>query len=212
MERVRILVVDDHPIVRQGIRSLLSNYDDLEVVAEAENGVQALAHLKHFEPDIILLDIKMPHESGLDVLARIRETQPEARVLMLTSFDENEYVMGALRAGAQGFVLKSVSDEVLVDAIRKAHQGERVLSPQITEQVVRFALTEPVPVEEEPELTNDELKILHLIIDGLSNSQIADELYMSNTTVKRKLRKIFTKMDVQTRAQAAAQAVRRGLV
>jgi len=213
MDQIRILVVDDHPIVRQGIRSLLSNYPEFEIVGEAENGAKGLEYVNRLAPNVTLLDIRMPGESGLEILQQIHQVQPEAKVLMLTSFDDDEYVMGALRAGALGYVLKSVSDEMLVDAIRKAHRGERTLSPQITEQVVQLALSDqPGSHPEKPEVEKDEQEILRLLIEGASNLDIASELYMSNTTVKRKLRKIFEKMNVQTRAQAAAEAVRRGWV
>lgn len=213
IDQIRILVVDDHPIVRQGIRSLLSNYPEFEIVGEADNGTKALEYVSRLAPHITLLDIRMPGESGLEILQQIHQMQPEAKVLMLTSFDDNEYVMGALRAGAQGYVLKGVSDEMLVSAIRKAHRGERVLSPQITEQVVQLALSDQSePRRDKLEVDEDEQEILRLLVEGASNSDIAGELYMSNTSVKRKLRKIFEKMNVQTRAQAAAEAVRRGLV
>jgi len=212
MSRIRILVVDDHSIVRQGVRSLLSNYPEFEIVGEADNGTTALKQVKRLSPDVVLLDIRMPGESGLEVLRQIRQTQPKARVLMLTSFDDDEYVIGALRAGAQGYVLKSVSDKMLVNAIRVAHRGERVLSPQVTDQVVQWALSDQSPPPAEPLDFDDEAKeILRLLVKGASNAEIADALYMSNTSVKRKLRKIFTKMNVQTRTEAAAEAVRRGL-
>lgn len=214
MTQISILVVDDHQIVRQGIRSLLSNYSEFDIVGEAADGHSALKQVRQLTPDVTLLDIRLPGDSGLEVLRQIRQVQPEARVLMLTSFDDEEYVLGALRAGAQGFVLKSVSDEMLVQAIHSVCRGERALSPQITEQVVRWATSQP------PELTpakpvpfaEDEQRILRLLVEGASNNDIADELFISNTTLKRKLRKIFAKMNVQTRAQAAAEAVRRGLV
>lgn len=213
MRQIRVLIVDDHQIVRQGIRSLLSNYSEFEIVGEAENGAKALELVSKLAPDVTLLDIKMPGESGLDVLKQIRQHHPEAKVLMLTSFDDEEYILDALRAGAQGFVLKSVSDEMLVNAIQMVDRGERVLSPQITEQMVRWVLSdEPVSPSTPVEFDDDEKQILRLLVDGASNTDIATELFMSNTTVKRKFRKIFAKMNVQTRAQAAAEAVRRGLV
>lgn len=213
MSQIRILVVDDHPIVRQGIRSLLSNHHEFEIIAEAENGSAALQHVKQLAPDVTLLDIRMPGESGLDILQQIRKIKPDAKVLMLTSFDDEEYIMRALKAGALGFVLKSVSDEVLVNALRTAHRGERALSPQITEQVVRWAISDQEESDsEELEFEDDEQKIIKLLVDGASNSQIASSLFMSTTTVKRKLRKIFAKLNVQTRTQAAAEAVRRGVV
>jgi DNA-binding NarL/FixJ family response regulator len=213
MQRIRILIIDDHQIVRQGIRSLLSNYPDFEIVGEAADGATALQLLQQLSPDVTLLDIRMPGESGLEVLRQIHQLQPEAKVLMLTSFDDEEYVLTALREGAQGFVLKSVSDEMLVQAIHSVCRGERALSPQITEQVVRW-ITSP-PAEASPEklvLDPDEQQILRLLVKGASNAAIARQLYLGQTTLKRKLRKIFIKMAVESRAQAIAEAVRRGLV
>ncbi len=214
MMRIRILVVDDHQIVRQGIRSLLSNYPDFEIVGEAADGATALQLLQELSPDVTLLDIRMPGESGLEVLRRIRQLQPEAKVLMLTSFDDEEYVLTALRDGAQGFVLKSVSDEMLTRAIHSVCRGERALSPQITEQVVRRATSPPSSTILEPSTTfsPDEQQILRLLVEGTGNAAIASQLYISSTTLKRKLRRLFAKLQVQTRSQAVAEAVRRGLV
>lgn len=213
MAQIRILVVDDHQIVRQGIRSLLSNYPEFDIIGEAADGAAALKQVKQLTPDVTLLDIRLPGASGLEVLRQIRQVQPEARVLMLTSFDDEEYVLNALRAGAQGFVLKSVSDDMLVQAIHSVCRGERALSPQITEQVVRWVATTPsTPSPDKPALDQDEQQILHLLVEGASNTAIAAQLYLSQTTLKRKLRKLFVKMNVQTRAQAAAEAVKRGLI
>jgi DNA-binding NarL/FixJ family response regulator len=214
MTQIRILVIDDHQIVRQGIRSLLSNYPEFDIVGEAADGATALGQFQALTPDVTLLDIRLPGESGLDILARIRQHQPEAKVLMLTSFDEEEYVIGALRAGAQGFVLKSVSDEMLVQAIHAVCRGEHALSPQITKQMVGWVTAKPdlPPPAEKLGFDQDEQQILHLLVEGASNTAIAAQLYLSPTTLKRKLRKLFAKMEVQTRAQAAAEAVRRGLI
>jgi DNA-binding NarL/FixJ family response regulator len=213
MTQIRILVVDDHQIVRQGIRSLLSNYPEFDIIGEAADGAAALQQVKQLIPDVTLLDIRLPGESGLEVLRQIRQFQPGARVLMLTSFDDEEYVLNALRAGAQGFVLKSVSDDMLVQAIHSVCRGEHALSPQITEQMVRWVTTtSPPPPSEKPVFDQDEQQILLLLVEGASNTTIATQLYLSPTTLKRKLRKLFAKMNVQTRAQAAAEAVKRGLI
>lgn len=212
MTPIRIIVIDDHPIVRQGISSLLSNYREFALVGEADNGADGLTLAQTAQPDVILLDIRMPGESGLDVLAAILRQQPTARVLMLTSFDDEEYVMTALRSGACGYVLKSVSDDQLVNAIRAVHRGEKVLSSQVTDQVIRHALTEQSQVQRPSTLDEEEIAILRLLVKGASNAEIGAALFMSQTTVKRKLRLIFETLNVQTRAQAAAEAVRRGLV
>jgi DNA-binding NarL/FixJ family response regulator len=219
MTPIHIIVIDDHPIVRQGIASLLSNYPEFALVGEADNGLEGLDLAQTARPDVILLDIRMPGESGLDTLNAILRQQPAARVLMLTSFDDEEYVMRALRSGAYGYVLKSLSDDQLVNAIRAVHRGEKVLSSQVTDQVIRYALAEQrggdqpeTTAESSFALDKEEIAILRLLVQGASNAEIGDSLYMSQTTVKRKLRQIFNAMNVQTRAQAAAEAVRQGLV
>ncbi len=211
METIRVMVVDDHPIVRQGVRSLLSNYADFEIVGEAESGSTALRQVGDLAPHVVLLDIRMPGVTGIDLVKQLRQIAPETKVLMLTSFDDSEYVTGALRAGAHGYVLKSVSDETLVSAIRAVYFGERVLSPQVMDQVIQHFTGETL----EPAvigLTEDERRILRLLAGGASNAKIAADLYMGETTIKRKLQDIFEKMGVHSRAQAAAEAVRRGLI
>lgn len=211
METIRVMVVDDHPIVRQGVRSLLSNYADFEVVGEADSGSSAMRKVNGLAPNVILLDIRMPGETGIDIVRQLRQSVPGAKVLMLTSFDDSEYVTGALRAGAHGYVLKSISDETLVSAIRAVHFGERVLSPRIIDQMIE-QFTNGVPQPAAVELTDDERRILRLLAAGASNARIASDLYMGETTIKRKLQEIFEKLEVHSRAQAAAEAVRRGLI
>jgi DNA-binding NarL/FixJ family response regulator len=211
MAKIRVLVVDDHPIVRQGVRSLLSNYADLEIVGEADTGLTALRHAADLMPSVILLDIRMPGETGIDLVKRLRQTAPAAKVLMLTSFDDREYVTGALRAGAHGYVLKSISDETLVNAIRAVYFGERVLSPQVLDQMIQHFATDTLE-SKIVDLTEDERGIMRLLADGASNAKIASDLYMSETTVKRKLQEVFEKLAVHSRAQAAAEVVRRHLI
>ncbi len=211
MDTIRIMVVDDHPLVRQGVRSLLSNYPDLEIVGEADNGLSALRYAADLMPQVILLDIRMPGETGIDLVRRIRLSAPTAKVLMLTSFDDREYVTGALRAGAHGYVLKSISDETLVNAIRAVYSGERVLGSQLLDQMIEIYTADAL----EPQvvnLTEDERSIMRLLADGASNARIASDLYMSETTVKRKLQDVFEKLSVHSRAQAAAEVVRRHLI
>lgn len=210
---IRILVIDDHSIVRQGIRSLLSNYAEFEIVGEASDSCTGLALLEQLMPDVVLLDIRMPGESGLDVLKKIRTQGFSVRVLVLTSFDEDEYVTEALRRGADGYVLKSVSDDSLVESIHSVCRGERTLSPQITDQVVRNLVNSQY--DDDPgriTLLDEEIQILTMIAQGASNADLAQTLFMSSATVKRKLRRIFDKLDVESRAEAAATAVRLKLV
>lgn len=209
MNTIRILIVDDHPVVRRGIVSLLSNHADFEVVGEADTVRSALELVEQRAPDIVLLDVRLPNESGLDLLTQLRDRN--MKVLVLTSFDDEEHVRVALQNGAAGFVLKSVSDDMLCGAIRTIYQGGRVLSAQITEQMVQ-QLTGAVPGSQETTFTEEERRIIRLLIEGASNDRIAAEVYMSVASIKRKLRVIFTKLNVQNRAQAAAAIVQRRLV
>ncbi|HLA42316.1 MAG TPA: response regulator transcription factor [Aggregatilineales bacterium] len=213
MNAIRILIVDDHMVVRRGIRSLLSNYADFEIVGEAGDVATGSQQIQQLTPDVVLLDVRLPDESGLELLRQIRHDQLETRVLILTSFDDEEYITTALRDGADGYILKSVSDEMLCGAIRAVYRDERVLSPQVTEQIIQqFVMEQDKPAQVETGFSEAELEILRLLVNGASNDQIAAELYMSLTSVKRKLRIIFSKLNVQNRAQAAAEAVQRDLV
>ncbi len=210
---IRVLVVDDHPIVRQGVRSLLSNCPDMTLVGEAADAAQAFDLAQAAQPDVILLDIRMPGLSGLDAVRGLFRLAPAARILMLSSFDDDEYVAQALQAGVHGYILKSASDETLAAAVRAVQRGERALSPAVMNRVVeQYADLSRERTRRELGLTDDETHMLRLLAAGASNPKMAAELYLSETTVKRKLQDIFEKLGVTTRAQAAAEAARRGLV
>lgn len=207
------MIVDDHPIVRQGVRSLLSNCADMLLVGEAADAGQALALAGQARPDVILLDIRMPGNTGLEAARALVRQVPQAKILILSSFDDDEYVTQALQAGVHGYILKSASDETLAGAVRAAQRGERVLSPSVMGRVVeQFADLSRERTRRELGLTEDETRVLRLLAAGASNPKIAAELYLSETTIKRKLQDIFEKLGVTTRAQAAAEAARRGLV
>ncbi|MBC7813654.1 MAG: response regulator transcription factor [Burkholderiales bacterium] len=207
---IRILIVDDHPVVRRGIKSLLSNYAGFEVVGEAAAVDSARMMIEVLTPDVILLDIRLAKESGLELLSHINLTA--SKVLILTSFDDDEHIRAALQGGAHGYILKSVSDELLCGAIRTVYQGGQVLSPQITEQVLNLAAESDSANLDETTFSDEELRMIRLLIAGTSNDQMAAELYMSVASVKRKLRHIFDKLKVQNRAQAAAVIVQRNLI
>lgn len=213
MEQIRVMVVDDHPIVRKGVRSLLSNYPDMLLVGEASDAAGALELSGRVAPDVILLDIRMPGMTGVETARLLGRQCPQAKILMLSSFDDEEYVSGALQAGAHGYILKSASDEMLASAVRAVYRGERVLSPAVMNRVVQqFAEYSREQTLRDAGLSEEQCRILRLLAGGASNSKIATELYLSKTTVKRNLQEIFNKLGVTARAQAAAEAVRRGLV
>jgi DNA-binding NarL/FixJ family response regulator len=210
---IRVLVADDQSMVRSGFRMLLSREEDIEVVAEASNGLEAVEKAGRFRPTVVLMDIRMPELDGLEATRRILAADDAARVLILTTFDLDEYVYEALRAGASGFVLKDDPAEQLLAAIRIVAGGEALLSPAITRRVIeRFArLPQPAPRKELQDLTERELDVLRLIARGLSNAEIGQELYISDTTVKTHITHILQKLDLRDRVQAVVLAYESGI-
>ena len=211
---IRVLVADDQSMVRAGFRRLLSDEPDIDVVAEADNGLDAVAKAERFTPDVVLMDIRMPELDGIEATRRILAVDPAARILILTTFDLDEYVYDALGAGASGFVLKDDPPEQLVAAIRTVAAGDALLSPAVTKRVIRqfSRLPHPSSPKELEELTEREQEIFRLIADGMSNAQIGKELYISETTVRTHVTHIFQKLDVRDRVQAVILAYRSGLV
>jgi DNA-binding NarL/FixJ family response regulator len=212
MTKIRIHIVDDHPVVRHGLKSLLSNFEDFIIVGESASVDESKTWISDLEPDIVLLDLRLPGASGLDLLSWLRQEYPHIKALILTSFDDDEYIVSALRRGAHGFILKSSSDEMLCDAIRAVYRNGRVLSPQVSEQLVQQAVEGIDSEEKTGDFSAEELTILRALVDGMSNDEIARILYISVATVKRRLQKIFTKLDVDNRSQAVAQSIRRRLL
>jgi DNA-binding NarL/FixJ family response regulator len=210
---IRVLVADDQSMVRAGFRMLLAGEDDIEVVAEASNGREAVDKAARFEPSVVLMDIRMPELDGLQATRRILAADETARILILTTFDLDEYVYEALRAGASGFVLKDDSPEQLLVAIRTVATGEALLSPTITKRVIeKFArLPRPAPPTEVGDLSERELDVYRLLARGLSNSEIAQELYISETTVKTHITHILQKLNLRDRVQAVVLAHESGL-
>ncbi len=206
----RILIIDDHPVVRKGIRSLLSNYPQLEVVAEAGTRKDAIAAFGEHSPDVVLLDIRLGDEAGLEVLDQLLDMDPDARVLMLSSFDDEEYVTRSLRAGALGYILKGDSDAVLATAIETVAAGGRALGPEVTHRLVEQLFGNHDSGEDE--MDELDLGILEALAEGDSNRDIARRLFMSDSTVKRRIRSIFDHLGVNRRPEAVAEAIRRGLV
>lgn len=211
METIRLLIVDDQRLMRQGLRTLLELEPDLQVVGEAEDGLAALEAYASLLPDVVLMDIRMPRMDGVEAIQRLRQRWPEARVIILTTFDDDAYVFDGLRAGAQGYLLKDVSGAELADAIRKVAGGGALIEPSVARKVLaEFArLAEPVqpPVERLPEpLSERELEILKLLAQGANNKQIAAQLYLAEGTVKNYISTILDKLGVEDRTQAALRA------
>jgi len=210
---IRVLVADDQSMVRAGFRMLLGGEEDMEVVAEASNGLEAVDKAGRFHPGIILMDIRMPELDGLQATRRILATDPATRILILTTFDLDEYVFEALRAGASGFVLKDDSPEQLIAAVRTVAAGEALLSPAITKRVIqKFAgMQRPAAPREFEELSERERDVFRLMSHGLSNAEIGKELYISETTVKTHVTHILQKLNLRDRVQAVVLAHQTGL-
>jgi DNA-binding NarL/FixJ family response regulator len=211
--KIRVLIADDQSMVRAGFRMLLSGEQDIEVVAEAKDGLEAVAKAARFDPTIILMDIRMPELDGLEATRRIIAADDAARILILTTFGLDEYVYEALRAGASGFVLKDDPPEQLIAAVHTVAAGDALLSPAITKRVIKqFArIPRSVPPKELGELTVREQDILRLIADGLSNAEIGRQLYISETTVKTHVTHILQKLGLRDRVQAVVLAYQTGL-
>jgi DNA-binding NarL/FixJ family response regulator len=210
---IRVLVADDQSMVRAGFRMLLAGEEDIEVVAEATNGLEAIDKATRFHPAVILMDIRMPELDGLQATRRILAADNAARILILTTFDLDEYVYEALRAGASGFVLKDDSPEQLIAAIRTVAAGEALLSPTITKRVIqKFArMPRPSPPKELDGLSEREREVFRLMARGLSNGEIAQELYISETTVKTHVTHILQKLNLRDRVQAVVLAYQTGI-
>ena len=210
---IRVLVADDQSMVRAGFRRLLTGEEGIEVVAEAGNGQEALEKAARFHPTVVLMDIRMPELDGLEATRRILAADRAARVLILTTFDLDEYVYEALRAGASGFVLKDDPPEQLIAAVRTVAAGDALLSPTVTRRVIKqfVRVPRPEPPRELEELTTREREILRLIAGGLSNAEIGEQLYISETTVKTHVTHIFQKLGLRDRVQAVVLAYQTGL-
>ena len=211
---VRVLVVDDQPLVRSGFRMILDERDDLELVGEAADGEQGIELARELDPDVILMDVRMPNLDGVEATRRLVEAGTRARILVLTTFDLDEYVYAAVRSGASGFLLKDVEPTELVDAIRVVAAGNSLFGPAATQRLVeRFAGT-PEPLNERAleRLTEREREILRLLAGGLSNAELAEKLFLSETTVKTHVSAVLRKLGVRDRVQAVIAAYDAGLV
>jgi DNA-binding NarL/FixJ family response regulator len=215
-ERIRVFVVDDQALVRAGFRMILEAEVDLVVAGEAADGEEAVARIGADPPDVVLMDVRMPGVDGIEATRRILAgpAQPDVRVIMLTTFDMDEYVYDALRAGASGFVLKDVPPEQLVDGIRAVHTGSSLLTPSITRRMIEAHLDRPAVAapRELAALTPREREILGLLGRGLSNAEIADELVVSETTVKTHVGRVLMKLGLRDRVQAVIFAYESGVV
>ena len=213
-DKVRVVLADDHAVVRQGIRQFLEEAGDIEVIAEAGDGAEALRLVEVHHPDVAVLDIRMPEVTGVEATRRIKERFSQVRVLVLTAYDDDPYVFALLQAGADGYVLKTASGDELVRAVRVVHQGGSALSPEIAAKVVRQAVSgrPEGAVDQVESLTTRELEVLRLAARGLTNRTIGHELAISHRTVQGHLANIYGKLGVNSRTEAVTEALRRGWI
>ncbi|MCI0786547.1 MAG: response regulator transcription factor, partial [Chloroflexi bacterium] len=213
MTAVKILIVDDHAVVRDGLRVMLDRREEFVVVGEAENGLEAVAKVRELEPDVILMDLRMPELNGVEAMRQIRAENSEAKFLVLTTYDTDEYIFDAIEAGAKGYLLKDASREDLFQAISAVHRGESLVQPRVASRVLdRLAqLTRQAGQAAEPQLLSDrELEVLQLMASGAANKQIASDLTISESTVKTHVTNIFQKLDVNHRTEAVTKAMSKG--
>ena len=208
---IRILIADDHPVVRRGLRTLLGSEPGLEPIGEAINGAEAVNLARSLQPDVILLDMVMPQKNGLEAIHEIKRENPEARILVLTSFAEDEKVFPAIKAGALGYLLKDSSPEELLEAIRNVYQGQSSLHPTIARKLIN-ELRQPADLTSaQTTLTDREVEVLKLVAQGFTNQEIADRLVLSEWTVRTHVRNILDKLHLANRTQAALYALKEGL-
>lgn len=207
-ENIELFIVDDHRVVRSGIKALVETEPSLEVIGEASDGREAVAKASQRSPDVILMDLVMPEMDGVEATKRIIEDNPEGKILILTSFSEEERIIQAIKAGATGYLIKDASPDELVGAIRDVYQGESTLDPKVAGTVLRSMQNEE---ESSEDLTERETEVLELVSEGLPNDDIADRLYISERTVRSHVSNILGKLDLANRTQVALYAVRKGI-
>lgn len=207
---LKVLLVDDHEVVRLGIKSLLSHYPQFEVVAEAGTADEAIQKAADFKPDVIVMDIRLPGKSGIDATREIMATQPDTKVVMLTTFADDELLFDAISAGASGYVLKQIDSQELISALERIGRGESLLDPAVTQQVFKRMRETTRKAESEAfaALSEQELKVLALVAQGKRNKEIADQVFLSEKTVRNYVSSILSKLALSTRAEAAAYAVK----
>lgn len=214
MQKIRVLLVDDHTLLRQGLRKLLELEPSLEVVGEAENGKEAIFKVRELNPDVVLLDINMPGINGVETTALLKQSHPETKVIMLTIHKDDEYIFEAIKAGASGYLLKDVDTQYLVKAVEAAFRGESIVDPSIASKLLKefSRISRGGGESTHDSLTEREKEILKLLVQGLSNRDVAEKLFISEKTVKNHISNIFRKLEVTDRTQAVVKALKLGMV
>jgi len=212
-EKIKVLLADDHVIVREGTKELVQRQPDMQVVAEASDGVEAVELSRLYRPDVIVMDVAMPNMNGIEATKQIKKILPSTAVLILTAYDSDQYIMALLEAGAAGFLLKNVRGNQLIDAIRAVYSGESILQPSTTRRVIDHLKVKAIKTDEESAastLTEREMEVLKLAAKGVSNRDIAEHLFVSNRTVQTHLSNIFKKLAVASRTEAILYGLKRG--
>jgi DNA-binding NarL/FixJ family response regulator len=210
---IQVLIVDDHVVVRRGLKSMLDSVDDVDVVGEASNAQDAIEQIRILRPDVLLLDIRMPGMDGLRLLRYLGDRIPDLKTIILTNYAEEQFLLSAFQAGAYGYLLKNVKRKDLLEALRAAYEGRRMLSPELLNSILKqFSDLSQQQTLDRLGLSEGEIDLLKLVAEGYTNRQIAEEMYWSETTVKRKLSDVFQKLHATDRVQAVATAMRHGLL
>ncbi len=219
MGKIKVILAEDHAVVRQGTKQLLERYPDIEVVGEAHDGEEAIALAKALQPDVVIMDVRMPRKSGIEATREIKKENPGLAVLVLTAHDDDEYIFALLEAGANGYLLKTAEVEELVKAVRAVNAGQTALDPLVTQKVVsQFKGGKSLPDviaevgDEMDGLTGRELEVLRMVGQGMTNKEVAQKLYISDRTVQAHLSSIFSKLQVASRTEAVMYAVRKGWI
>ncbi len=215
MEPIKVLIVDDHTVVRDGLATMLGRQRDMAVVGEASNGLEAVERARELHPEVILMDLRMPELDGVEAMRRIAAEDPQVRFIVLTTFDSDEYIFDAIEAGAKGYLLKDASRDELFQAVRAVHRGESLIQPGVAARVLdRFAQLsrQASSASGVDVLSGREVEVLRLMAGGAANKEIGASLYISESTVKTHVANIFQKLDVKDRTQAVTQAMQRGII
>ena len=211
--KLKVLIVDDHPLLREALRRALDGKRDMEIVAEAGDGEEAVKLTSELKPDVVIMDIVMPKLNGIEATKKIKEVTPNTAVLILTAYNDEEYILGLLDAGAAGYLLKSARGSDLVEAVRAIQAGESVLHPNIIAKLLKRAMTGPVEGHQRSELLSErESEVLKLVALGMSNKEVATKLLVSERTIKAHLTNIFNKLNVASRSEAIVRGLKLGLV
>lgn len=212
-EKITVMLVDDHAIVRSGIRAYLEVLPDIQIIAEAESGTQAVKQAEQLAPDVVLMDLKMPEMDGVEATWRVRQVSPRSQIIILTSYHEDSHIFPAIKAGALSYILKTIGPEELANAIRAAARGEATLSPKVASRLIgEWRDDRSEGMQDYMQLTEREQEVLGLIAEGLSNAEIADKLVISEKTVKSHVSNILSKLHLADRTQAAVFAWREGII